>query len=139
MSISDLRKSSTTAAKSILSNGVDTLTTLSASVSAATPHANVTSAESAFVAAISTDVTAANDTVDGLYKIVRDALTMGIENIRVLEKFIGLRVPQMGEFVSLTVTYFVCICDYYSNLTLTQTLSPYNMMQKKQRTGTTSV
>ena len=99
MSISDLRKSSTTAAKSILSNGVETLTTLSASVSAATPHANVTSAESAFVAAISTDVTAANDTVDALYKIVRDALTMGIENIRALEKFIGLRVPQMGEFV----------------------------------------
>jgi hypothetical protein len=111
MSISDLRKSSTTAAKSILSNGVDTLTTLSASVTAATPHANVTSAESAFVAAISTDVTAANDTVDGLYKIVRDALTMGIENIRALEKFIGLRVPQMGEFVAMTINslFFVCI------------------------------
>ena len=111
MSISDLRKSSTTIAKSILSNGVETLTTLSASVSGATPHANVTSAESAFVATISTDVTAANDTVDGLYKIVRDALTMGIENIRALEKFIGLRVPQMGEFCSLTINslYFVCM------------------------------
>lgn len=38
-----------------------------------------------------------NDVVDGLYKIVRDALVLGIGNIRVLEKFIGLRVPQMGE------------------------------------------
>jgi len=132
MSISDLRKSSTTAAKSILSNGVDTLTTLSASVTAATPHANVTSAESAFVAAISTDVTAANDTVDGLYKIVRDALTMGIENIRALEKFIGLRVPQMGEFVAMTINslFFVCILmrllfESYAN---TNSLSSYNMI-----------
>ncbi len=40
-----------------------------------------------------------NDVVDGLYVVVRDALVKAIGNIRVLEKFIGLRVPQMGEFV----------------------------------------
>lgn len=48
-----------------------------------------------------------NDVVDGLYVVVRDALVTAIANIRVLEKFIGLRVPQMGEFIY----YDLCILD----------------------------
>ncbi len=97
MSISALRTESSTAAKSILSSGVDTLTSLSSALSTACPYTDISSAEAAFVAAIGSDVEKSNDVVDGLYKIVRDALVLGIGNIRVLEKFIGLRVPQMGE------------------------------------------
>ena len=73
---------------------------------------------------------------------------MGIENIRALEKFIGLRVPQMGEFVAMTINslFFVCILmrllfESYAN---TNSLSSYNMMspqstKKQQRTGITLV
>ena len=38
-----------------------------------------------------------NEEVDAAYKVVRDALCMGSENIRVLERFVGLHIPQMGE------------------------------------------
>ncbi len=101
MSIAALRTESSTAAKSILSSGVDTLTSLTAALSSAAPYADISSAETAFVAAIGSggDVEKSNDVVDGLYTIVRDALVMAIGNIRVLEKFIGLRVPQMGECI----------------------------------------
>ena len=99
MSISALRTESSTASKAVLSSGVDTLTSLSAALSTAAPYADISSAESAFVAAIGADVEKSNDVVDGLYTIVRDALVAAIGNIRILEKFIGLRVPQMGKFI----------------------------------------
>ena len=108
MSIAALRTESSTAAKSILSSGVDTLTSLTAALSSAAPYADISSAETAFVAAIGSDVEKSNDVVDGLYTIVRDALVMAIGNIRVLEKFIGLRVPQMGE----CTWYMICIVFY---------------------------
>lgn len=52
-----------------------------------------------------------NDVVDGLYTIVRDALVMAIGNIRVLEKFIGLRVPQMGECI-YSILSCACMTHY---------------------------
>ena len=114
MSIAALRTESTTAAKSILSSGVDTLTSLSTALSTASPYSDISSAEAAFVAAIGSDVEESNDVVDGLYKVVRDALVMGIANIRVLEKFIGLRVPQMGELSYYHVCHVMCIALIYN-------------------------
>eukprot|EP00574_Skeletonema_japonicum_P013678 CAMPEP_0201733170 /NCGR_PEP_ID=MMETSP0593-20130828/30807_1 /ASSEMBLY_ACC=CAM_ASM_000672 /TAXON_ID=267983 /ORGANISM="Skeletonema japonicum, Strain CCMP2506" /LENGTH=252 /DNA_ID=CAMNT_0048226269 /DNA_START=26 /DNA_END=784 /DNA_ORIENTATION=+ len=104
MSISALRTESSTASKAVLSSGVDTLTSLSAALSTAAPYADISSAESAFVAAIGADVEKSNDVVDGLYTIVRDALVAAIGNIRILEKFIGLRVPQMEDGNNFGVT-----------------------------------
>lgn len=109
MSISALRTESSTAAKAILSSGVDTLTSLTTALSTAAPYADISSAESAFVAAIGADVEKSNDVVDGLYVVVRDALVKAIGNIRVLEKFIGLRVPQMGELSFIIVCYVLCV------------------------------
>jgi len=74
-----------------------TATTIASSLSSASPYKTISEAETAFITAIGSDVTASNNVVDALYTIVRDALVMGIANIRLLEKFIGLRVPQMGE------------------------------------------
>lgn len=94
------RKKSAKDAKSILDSGVATLDALTSSL-AAMPHkgANAMSqAESAFVAAFSGgNVEQANGVVDAAYAVTRDALCMGAENVRVLERFVGLHVPQMED------------------------------------------
>merc|ERR1712194_840145 len=39
----------------------------------------------------------ANGVVDAAYKVTRDALCMGAEHARVLERFVGLHIPQMED------------------------------------------
>jgi len=91
------RKKSATDAKSILKSGITTLDALTSSL-VAMPykgHDAVSKAESAFCK--SGDVEKENEVVDAAYKIARDALCMGSENIRVLERFVGLHIPQMED------------------------------------------
>lgn len=54
-------------------------------------------AESAFVAALEADVDKANEVIESTYKVTRDALAMGSAQTRVLERFIGLHIPQMED------------------------------------------
>ena len=65
------------------------------------------------------EVEKANEVVDAAYKVTRDALAMGADHTRVLERFVGLHVPQMGEFfdgalvwicVSIHMTIWFCLC-----------------------------
>ena len=58
----------------------------------------LSAAESSFVATLGGgDVEKTNDILDATYASVRNALAMGSEHARVLERFVGLHVPQMGE------------------------------------------
>ena len=94
------RKKSADEAKSILRDGLATLESLHTSL-ASLPYsggANASSqAEAAFVSSLGEDVEKSNEVVDNAYNVVRDALVMGCEHVRVLERFIGLHVPQMGK------------------------------------------
>jgi len=94
------RKKSATDAKSILESGITTLDALTSSLVAMPYKGNeaISQAESAFVATLSEgDVEKENGVVDAAYKVTRDALCMGSENIRVLERFVGLHIPQMED------------------------------------------
>lgn len=94
------RKKSAADAKAILESGVSTLDALASSLAALPFKGNnaLSQAESAFVATLGEgDVEKANDVVDAAYKVTRDALSMGLENARTLERFVALHVPQMGE------------------------------------------
>lgn len=106
MSLQNYRAKSATEAKAILESGLSTLESLSAVLETA-PYKGPTAlsaAESAFVASISTDVEGSNATVDELYKATRDACIMAAFNIRTLERFIGLHVPQMEDGNNFGVT-----------------------------------
>jgi len=94
------RKKSATDAKSILESGITTLDALTSSLIAMPYKGNdaMSQAESAFVATFGEgEVEKANVVVDAAYKVTRDALCMGSENIRVLERFVGLHIPQMED------------------------------------------
>lgn len=91
------RKKSAADAKSVLESGIADLDALTSSL-VAMPYKGrdaVSKAEAAFCK--SDDVEKENEEVDAAYKVVRDALCMGSENIRVLERFVGLHIPQMED------------------------------------------
>lgn len=98
------RKKSSSDAKAILESGISTLDALTSAL-AAMPYKGITGlsqAESAFVAMIGGgDVEKSNDVVDAAYKVTRDALAMGSEHTRTLERFVGLHIPQMGGCLCL--------------------------------------
>lgn len=94
------RKKSAADAKAILESGIATLDALTSSL-VAMPYKGsdaMSQAESAFVAMFGGgDVEKANGVVDAAYKVTRDALCMGSENTRVLERFVGLHIPQVED------------------------------------------
>ena len=95
MSLSALRTESSEEVKAILDSAIETIKSLSEAYTGT--HADISSTEAAFVTALAGDVEVANEDVDTLYKTVREALCGVIGNISTLERFIGLRIPQMGE------------------------------------------
>ena len=99
-SMDSYRKKSSSDAKAILESGISTLDALTSALTAM-PYkgtCGLSQAESDFVVMIGAgDVEKPNDVVDGVYKVTRDALAMGSANIRTLERFVGLHIPQMGE------------------------------------------
>ena len=100
------RQKSSADAEAILESGISTLDALTSSL-AAFPYQGsdaLSTAESAFVTTLGEgDVEKANDVVDAAYTVTRDALAMGTENVRTLERFVGLHVPQMGELLFLYI------------------------------------
>ena len=117
-SIDKLRKQTATEAKSIIESGISTLSTLETSYKSIMPYQGsdaLSQAESAFVTTLTTSdvgVDASNDVVDGAYKITRDALSMGCDHIRILERFIGLHVPKMEDGNNFGVTVQMTIGKY---------------------------
>mmetsp|Transcript_254 Transcript_254/g.504 ORF Transcript_254/g.504 Transcript_254/m.504 type:complete len:256 (-) Transcript_254:133-900(-) len=102
------RKNSSAEAKAILKSGISTLDALTSSL-AALPYRSgndaLSQAESAFVATLGAgDVEKANEVVDAAYKVTRDALAMGSQHTRVLERFVTLHVPQMEDGNNFGVT-----------------------------------
>lgn len=86
---------------------MSTLDALASSLAALPFKGNnaMSQAESAFVATLGEgDVEKANDVVDAVYKVTRDALSMGLENARTLERFVALHVPQMEDGNNFGVT-----------------------------------
>lgn len=107
MTLQQYRIQSATDAKLILQSGLTTLESLSAALASTAPYQGPTAlstAESAFVSSISSNVEAPNATVDAIYKTTRDACVMATANIRTLERFIGLHVPQMEDGNNFGVT-----------------------------------
>lgn len=101
------RKKSSADAKAILESGVSTLEDLASSLAALPYKGNgaLSQAESAFVASIGEgDVEKPNDVVDAAYKVTRDALSMGADHARTLERFVNLHVPQMEDGNNFGVT-----------------------------------
>eukprot|EP00581_Thalassiosira_minuscula_P007598 CAMPEP_0183703318 /NCGR_PEP_ID=MMETSP0737-20130205/1103_1 /TAXON_ID=385413 /ORGANISM="Thalassiosira miniscula, Strain CCMP1093" /LENGTH=254 /DNA_ID=CAMNT_0025930047 /DNA_START=44 /DNA_END=808 /DNA_ORIENTATION=+ len=101
------RAKSVASAKSILESGVSTLDALTTALEAFPYKGSnaVSEAEAAFVTAIGEgDITKANEVVDAAYKVTRDALCTGAENTRVLERFVGLHIPQMEDGNNFGVT-----------------------------------
>ena len=96
--LASYRSASLAEVKKLIENGPKLLDDLSSSMATNFKYAGVSEAEAAFLAALSGgDVEKANDAVDACYTATRDALSTGAQSIRVLERFIGLHVPQMGE------------------------------------------
>lgn len=107
MTLQKYRAQSASDAKLILESGLTTLESISSALAATAPYQGPTAlsaAEEAFVASISSDVEAPNATVDAIYKTTRDACTTARDNIRTLERFIGLHVPQMEDGNNFGVT-----------------------------------
>jgi hypothetical protein len=100
------RQKSAADARAILESGVATLDALTSSLAALPYKGNdvVSQAETAFVASLEGDVEKANDVIDAAYKVTRDALAMGSEHTRVLERFVGLHIPQMEDGNNFGVT-----------------------------------
>lgn len=101
------RKKSFADAKSILKSGTSTLDAIADALAALPYKGNgaLSQAESSFVAAIAKgDVEKTNSVVDDAYKVTRDALSLGAEHTRVLERFVGLHVPQMEDGNNFGVT-----------------------------------
>jgi len=102
------RKKSSADARSILESGISTLDALNSSLADLPFKGNdaLSQAESAFVATLAEgDVEKANEVVDAAYKVTRDALSMGSNHSRTLERFVNLHVPQMGEHIKMSVTF----------------------------------
>ena len=96
--IASYRNASLEDVKKLVELGPTLLEDLSSSMAKNFVFGGVSEAEAAFLSALSGgDVEKPNDTVDACYKVTRDALATGAQNIRVLERFIGLHIPQMGE------------------------------------------
>lgn len=91
------RQKSAAEAKAILESGIATLDALTSSLSGM-PYKGSDVMSQAETAFMTCEVEKANEVVDAAYKVTRDALAMGAANTRVLERFVGLHVPQMGEF-----------------------------------------
>jgi len=101
------RQQSSADAKAIMKSGASTLESLTSSLAALpyTGNNSLSQAESAFVAKLAAgDVEAANDAVDAAYTVTRDALAMGSQHTRVLERFVTLHVPQMEDGNNFGVT-----------------------------------
>ena len=106
-SIQSHRIKSANEAKDILQSGPTFLEALSASLASSTPYtgsAVLSTAEEAFLTTISSNVESHNATVDALYKSTRDSCITAASNIRTLERFIGLHVPQMEDGNNFGVT-----------------------------------
>lgn len=106
-SMDSYRKKSAADAKSILESGISTVDSLTSSLAAFPYKGNdaLSQAESAFVATLGEgDVKNANEVVDAAYKVTRDALFKGSDNMRVLERFVGLHIPQMEDGNNFGVT-----------------------------------
>eukprot|EP01082_Thalassiosira_pseudonana_P012682 g11441.t1 g11441 contig5:866206-866985(-) len=105
--VSSYRTASSTDAKSLLNAGPATLADLT-SILASAPHSasSLSDAESAFAAllASSSSVEQTNATVDTLYNSVRSALSTGVSQIRTLERFVMLHIPQMEDGNNFGVT-----------------------------------
>jgi len=99
------RKQSSADARSILESGIATLDALTSSIAALPYKGNtaLSEAEAAFVATDG-DVEKANEVVDAAYKVTRDALCTGTQNAMVLERFVGLHIPQMEDGNNFGVT-----------------------------------
>ena len=95
------RQKSSADAKAILESGISTLDALTSSLAGLPYKGNdaLSNAESAFVTTLGGEgCEKSNDVVEATYKVARDAFAMGSDNIRTLERFVGLHIPQMGEF-----------------------------------------
>lgn len=106
-SIQSHRLKSANEAKGILQSGPTFLDALSSSLASSTPYKGSTvlsTAEEAFFKTISSNVESSNAAVDALYKSTRDACIAASSNIRTLERFIGLHVPQMEDGNNFGVT-----------------------------------
>jgi len=101
------RDASKLEAKDILELGAKTVEDLQAAM-ATFPYKGssaLSEAESAFVTALAGgDVEQPNKVIESAYKITRDALFAGAHNCRVLERFIGLHIPQMEDGNNFGVT-----------------------------------
>jgi len=100
------RKKSSADARAVLESGIPTLDALTSSLAALPYKGNdaLSQAESAFVASLGGDVEKANEVIDAAYKVTRDALSMGSDQARVLERFVGLHIPQMEDGNNFGVT-----------------------------------
>ena len=119
------RKQSSVEAKAILTSGVPTLDALTSALDAMPFRGNdaLSTAESSFVATfLGGNVEQPNEVVDAAYVSVRNALVMGAEHTRVLERFVGLHVPQMGEIHSRRNILLCLIFRSMSNKKSTNTL-----------------
>lgn len=78
------------------------------------------------------DVEAPNAAVDSMYAVTRDFLSTGCNNIRTLERFIGLHHPQMedgnnfGVTVQMTVAKYLKECRESWTKSLTETSKYYS-------------
>jgi len=107
MTLQKYRTQSAKDAKTILESGLTTLDSFASALSASAPYQGPTAlstAETAFLATISTNVELSNEIVDTLYKTTRDACVLATSNIRTLEHFIGLHIPQMEDGNNFGVT-----------------------------------
>lgn len=106
------RQKSSADAKAILESGISTLDTLTSSLAGLPYKGNdaLSNCESAFVTTLGGEgCEKSNDVVEATYKVARDAFAMGSDNIRTLERFVGLHIPQMGElFFEVSFAYRWC-------------------------------
>ena len=94
------RQKSSADAKAILESGISTLDALTSSLAGLPYKGNdaLSNCETAFVTTLGGEgCEKSNDVVEATYKVARDAFAMGSDNIRTLERFVGLHIPQMGE------------------------------------------
>lgn len=97
------RQKSAADAKAVLESGIATLDALTSSLSGM-PYKGSDVMSQAETAFMTCEVEKANEVVDAAYKVTRDALAMGADNARVLERFVGLHVPQMEDGNNFGVT-----------------------------------
>lgn len=128
MALNAIRSKSAEDAKSIVSSGVSALESMSAALSSAPYGAgDLAKAEAEFVEKMSAnggaDVETPNAAVDALYAATRDFLSTGCDNVRTLERFIGLHHPQMEDGNNFGVTVQMTVAKYLSECRETWTKS----------------